>query len=206
MTNTTNETKEMGGVQAFSFGGNTKATPPTKPTEVQVYFPTANDMIEALQSAADTIAHRVAVAIVTQGYKQPLRNQIVPKKGATVGAYPLPTTWAEFMANEEKREASNGARGEALTTRREAIDSFTLFTAGLGLHADTVATLKAWLTSGQCNGLASQPEPTRQKIATLAGKWIPTLSDAEKETFTAFVGQLNEALQGQQVSADAFDI
>jgi len=208
MTDSNNTTAPtvMGGMTAFKFGGNTKATPPTKPTEVQVYFPTVQDIVSALQSATNSIGYRVACAIVTQGYKQPLRNQIIPKAEGGAAPYALPTSWQEFLDNEAKREASQGARGEALKVRREAIDSFILYCTGLGLAENITSTLKVWLSSGSCNGLADQSEATRSNIAVLASKWIPSLDDTSKASFAGFIGQVNEALKGRNISSDAFAI
>lgn len=99
----------------------------------------------------------------------------------------------------------SGRTGEALALRREAKASFEAFLQSLGKKAATVQVLSD-LFFNSAKSLVTAESTYVEALGIQVGRWIETLTDAEKARFAPKIGELQESINNAQQGADLDDM
>lgn len=109
------------------------------PRQVSVYMPTVNEIVSGMQGQGALKDY--ALKIFTTGWVGTIRNDIAPNKDGTL-RYPVPTSIADFIANQEAKEVSKSRRGEGLKIRRASLDAFCQYLLEQGVIADGIVLIR----------------------------------------------------------------
>jgi len=99
----------------------------------------------------------------------------------------------------------SGRTGEALALRREARASFESFLQKLGKKAGTVQVLSD-LFFNSAKSLITAENAYVEGLSIQVGRWLETLSEAEKARFAPKIAELEESINNARNGADLDDM